>query len=163
MTMSPATRREILRRATALSCVGAAASTFGFQLATMGNAAAQTAPTYKALVCIFMFGGNDAQQHGAGHRHRQLEPLLAARNHGAEPDRACCAAARRRRSPGHRPRRNTARSRSLGRRAADRARHSTVPPGTNAPCARSPSTRTWARCDLFSSRPPRGRSPTSAR
>jgi uncharacterized protein (DUF1501 family) len=60
MTMSLATRREILRRATALSCVGAAASTFGFQLATMGNAAAQTAPTYKALVCIFMFGGNDS-------------------------------------------------------------------------------------------------------
>jgi uncharacterized protein (DUF1501 family) len=60
-SMSPATRREILRRATALSCVGAAASTFGFQLATMGAAAAQTAPaTYKALVCIFMFGGNDS-------------------------------------------------------------------------------------------------------
>ena len=58
--MSPATRREILRRATALSCVGAAASTFGFQLATMGQAAAQTAPSYKALVCIFLFGGNDA-------------------------------------------------------------------------------------------------------
>jgi uncharacterized protein (DUF1501 family) len=60
MAMSPATRREILRRATALSCVGAAASTFGFQLATMGTAAAQSASTYKALVCIFMFGGNDA-------------------------------------------------------------------------------------------------------
>ncbi len=60
MTMSKATRREILRRATALSCVGAAASTFGFQLATMGSAAAQTATSYKALVCIFMFGGNDA-------------------------------------------------------------------------------------------------------
>jgi uncharacterized protein (DUF1501 family) len=60
-SMSHATRREILRRATALSCVGAAASTFGFQLATMGAAAAQTAPaTYKALVCIFMFGGNDS-------------------------------------------------------------------------------------------------------
>ena len=57
---SPATRREILRRATALSCVGAAASTFGFQLATMGQAAAQTAPGYKALVCIFLFGGNDS-------------------------------------------------------------------------------------------------------
>lgn len=58
--MSPATRREILRRATALSCVGAAASTFGFQLATMGQAAAQTPSPYKALVCIFLFGGNDS-------------------------------------------------------------------------------------------------------
>ena len=60
MTMSKATRREILRRMSALSCVGAAASTFGLQLATMGEAAAQTASTYKALVCIFLFGGNDS-------------------------------------------------------------------------------------------------------
>ncbi|MDP3494117.1 MAG: DUF1501 domain-containing protein [Hyphomonadaceae bacterium] len=60
MSMSNATRREILRRATALSCVGAAASTFGFQLATMGSAAAQTSIGYKALVCIFLFGGNDS-------------------------------------------------------------------------------------------------------
>ncbi|MBK8838375.1 MAG: DUF1501 domain-containing protein [Hyphomonadaceae bacterium] len=59
MTMSNATRREILRRMSALSCVGAAASTFGLQLATMGSAAAQTATNYKALVCIFLFGGND--------------------------------------------------------------------------------------------------------
>jgi len=60
MSMSNATRREFLRRATALSGVGAAASTFGFQLATMGSAAAQTATSYKALVCIFLFGGNDS-------------------------------------------------------------------------------------------------------
>lgn len=60
MSMSNATRREILRRMSALSCVGAAASTFGLQLATMGSAAAQTPSTYKALVCLFMFGGNDA-------------------------------------------------------------------------------------------------------
>lgn len=60
MTMSKATRREILRRAAALGCVSAAGSTFGFQLATMGQAAAQSATTYKALVCIFLFGGNDS-------------------------------------------------------------------------------------------------------
>ena len=59
MSMSNATRREFLRRATALSAVGAAASTFGFQLATMGSAAAQTSTPYKALVCIFLYGGND--------------------------------------------------------------------------------------------------------
>lgn len=57
---TPATRREILRRATAMAGIGAAASTFGFQLATMGSASAQTAPSYKAVVCIFMFGGNDS-------------------------------------------------------------------------------------------------------
>ncbi len=44
MTMSKATRREILRRASALSAVGAAASTFGVQLAAMGNGCGPDAP-----------------------------------------------------------------------------------------------------------------------
>jgi uncharacterized protein (DUF1501 family) len=61
MSMSAQTRRELLRRLTALSTVGAAASTFGLQLAATGAAAAQTAPSgYSALVCIFLFGGNDS-------------------------------------------------------------------------------------------------------
>ncbi len=83
--MSPATRREILRRATALSCVGAAASTFGFQLATMGAASAQTAPTYKALVCIFMFGGNDAHNMVLATDNDTWGRYFTARNTGAVP------------------------------------------------------------------------------
>jgi len=83
--MSPATRREILRRATALSCVGAAASTFGFQLATMGQAAAQTAPGYKALVCIFLFGGNDAHNMVLATDTDSWTRYFAARNTGADP------------------------------------------------------------------------------
>jgi uncharacterized protein (DUF1501 family) len=84
MPMSPATRREILRRATALSCVGAAASTFGFQLATMGAAAAQTAPaTYKALVCIFMFGGNDSNNMVLATDNDTWGRYFTARNTGA--------------------------------------------------------------------------------
>jgi uncharacterized protein (DUF1501 family) len=82
----PATRREILRRATALSCVGAAASTFGFQLATMGAAAAQTAPaTYKALVCIFMFGGNDSNNMVLATDNDSWGRYFSARNTGANP------------------------------------------------------------------------------
>lgn len=85
-SMSHATRREILRRATALSCVGAAASTFGFQLATMGQAAAQTAPGgYKALVCIFLFGGNDANNMVLATDTDSWGRYFAARNAGVDP------------------------------------------------------------------------------
>jgi len=51
-------RREFLKRATALSIVGGAAP-FVLNLAAIGEAAAASASDYKALVCIFMFGGND--------------------------------------------------------------------------------------------------------
>ncbi len=54
-----ASRREFLRMASALSVAGTAAP-FALNLATMGSAAAQTAPNdYKALICLFMFGAND--------------------------------------------------------------------------------------------------------
>jgi uncharacterized protein (DUF1501 family) len=83
--MSPATRREILRRATALSCVSAAASTFGFQLASMGAASAQTAPSYKALVCIFLFGGNDTNNMVLATDTDSWGRYFAARNTGVSP------------------------------------------------------------------------------
>lgn len=53
-----ASRREFLRRTGALS-VAASATPWAMSLAAMGEAAAQTASDYKALVCIFMMGGND--------------------------------------------------------------------------------------------------------
>ena len=56
---SPASRREFLRRAGALSIAGPAAP-FALNLAGVGSAAAQSAPGYKALVCLFLYGGNDA-------------------------------------------------------------------------------------------------------
>jgi uncharacterized protein (DUF1501 family) len=55
---SPASRREFLRRATAFGAYGAAAP-LAVQLATLGAASAQTANDYRALVCIFLYGGND--------------------------------------------------------------------------------------------------------
>jgi uncharacterized protein (DUF1501 family) len=54
----PATRREFLRRAGRLSMAGAAAP-WALNLAVMAEAAAQSAPDYKALVCVFLYGGND--------------------------------------------------------------------------------------------------------
>jgi uncharacterized protein (DUF1501 family) len=52
-------RRHFLRSAGALSTLGAA-TPLALNLAGIGAAAAQTAPTdYRALVCVFLFGGND--------------------------------------------------------------------------------------------------------
>jgi uncharacterized protein (DUF1501 family) len=57
-TFSNATRREFLRRTGSVSLAGVAAP-WALNLATMAEAAAQTAPDYKALVCVFMYGAND--------------------------------------------------------------------------------------------------------
>ncbi len=53
-----ATRREFIRRTTGLSVAGAAAP-WALNLAAMSEAAAQSATDYKALVCVFLHGGND--------------------------------------------------------------------------------------------------------
>eukprot|EP01032_Pedospumella_encystans_P032173 gene32173-36321_t len=54
------TRRAFLRRSGQLAMAGTALP-FALNLATMGEAAAQAAPgdDYKALVCVFLYGGND--------------------------------------------------------------------------------------------------------
>lgn len=52
-------RREFLRRASALGVAGTAAP-WALTLAGIGEAAAATAPNdYRALVCVFLYGGND--------------------------------------------------------------------------------------------------------
>ena len=61
MNHPDASRRLFLRRAGAMaSLVGPAVAPFALNLSAMGSAAAQAAPDYKALVCLFLFGGNDA-------------------------------------------------------------------------------------------------------
>jgi uncharacterized protein (DUF1501 family) len=56
---SKTSRREFLKTASALSIAGSA-TPWAINLASIGAAAAQTVPSdYKALVCIFMYGGND--------------------------------------------------------------------------------------------------------
>ena len=54
----PLQRRAFLRRAGQLAAVGAA-TPLGLNLAAIGEAAAFTASDYKALVCVFLYGGND--------------------------------------------------------------------------------------------------------
>jgi uncharacterized protein (DUF1501 family) len=51
-------RRAFMQRASALSIAGAA-TPFVLNLAAIGEAAAATAADYKAIVCVFLFGGND--------------------------------------------------------------------------------------------------------
>jgi uncharacterized protein (DUF1501 family) len=53
-----ASRRAFLQRASQLSLAGAAAP-WALNLAALGEAAAATATDYKALVCVFLYGGND--------------------------------------------------------------------------------------------------------
>jgi len=54
----PLNRRAFLRRTGQLAAVGAA-TPLGLNLAALGEAAAFTATDYKALVCVFLYGGND--------------------------------------------------------------------------------------------------------
>lgn len=53
----PIGRREFLRRSSVLALAGA--SPFGLSLFAAGAASAQAASDFKALVCIFLAGGND--------------------------------------------------------------------------------------------------------
>ena len=55
---SRSSRRAFLRRAGELSLAGVAAP-WALNLAAMAEAAAQSAPDYKALVCVFLYGAND--------------------------------------------------------------------------------------------------------
>jgi uncharacterized protein (DUF1501 family) len=59
MTRPDASRRLFLRHAAALGGLGVAAP-LALNLSALGSAAAQTANDYKALVCVFLFGGNDS-------------------------------------------------------------------------------------------------------
>jgi uncharacterized protein (DUF1501 family) len=52
------TRRAFLRRSAQLGLAGTALP-FALNMAAMGEAAAFTANDYKALVCVFLYGGND--------------------------------------------------------------------------------------------------------
>jgi uncharacterized protein (DUF1501 family) len=53
-----ASRRAFLKRASSLSLAGVAAP-WALNLAAMAEASAQSATDYKALVCVFLYGGND--------------------------------------------------------------------------------------------------------
>ena len=84
MTGSRMDRRQFVQSAGALSLLGSAAP-LALQLAAAGEAAAQSAPDYKALVCIFLFGGNDAHNMLLATDTDSWTRYQAARNTGADP------------------------------------------------------------------------------
>ncbi|HZY19094.1 MAG TPA: DUF1501 domain-containing protein [Ramlibacter sp.] len=81
-SLGQASRRAFLRRGAALSIAGAAGP-WALSLAAMGEAAAQTATDYKALVCVFLYGGNDyantvvAYDQASHDAYRALRPSVA--------------------------------------------------------------------------------------
>ncbi|MFC5346214.1 DUF1501 domain-containing protein [Brevundimonas staleyi] len=78
------TRRQLLRIGGVLSMLGAAAP-FAAQLAAAGAAVGQSAPDYKALVCVFLFGGNDANNMVLATDQDSWSRYFATRNTGADP------------------------------------------------------------------------------
>mgnify|MGYP002146327950 CR=1 FL=1 len=60
MSSLNASRRLFLRHAGVMSALGAAGAPLALNLSALGTASAQAASDYKAIVCIFLFGGNDS-------------------------------------------------------------------------------------------------------
>lgn len=77
-------RREFLRIGGGLTLLGAAAP-FALQMAAAGQAAGQAVSDYKALVCIFLFGGNDAHNMVLATDSDSWGRYFAARNTGTDP------------------------------------------------------------------------------
>ena len=77
-------RRHLLRLGGALSILGTAAP-FALQLAAVGSAAGQTAADYKALVCVFLVGGNDGHNTVLATDADSFGRYFAARNTGSDP------------------------------------------------------------------------------
>ncbi len=84
MTMNTLDRRRFLRLGGALSLFGGGAP-FALQLAASGVASAAGASDYKALVCIFMVGGNDGANTVLATDDDSWGRYFAARNTGVEP------------------------------------------------------------------------------
>ncbi|WP_119155023.1 DUF1501 domain-containing protein [Caldimonas tepidiphila] len=78
-------RREFLRRAGALSMLGTPGASLALELAALGHAAAPGATDYKALVCVFLHGGNDAYNTVLATDPESWSHYGAARGQGPSP------------------------------------------------------------------------------
>ena len=113
MTKLNATRRQFLRTASAVSgSVGAAAAPFALNMATLGAAVGQTAPDYKAIVCMFLYGGNDSSNMVLRTDPVSFNEYTRLRDQGSDPIAL--------KAPGTAPNNNAARA-SPARRRRDRA------------------------------------------
>ncbi|MCE3519032.1 hypothetical protein LXJ58_30240, partial [Escherichia coli] len=72
-------RRAFLKRSAALGVAGVA-TPFVTSLAAIGEAAAATATDYKAMVCVFLYGGNDYANTLPPYDQASYNQYLAARS-----------------------------------------------------------------------------------
>lgn len=77
-------RRHFLRLGGAFSVLGTAAP-FALQLAAAGSAAAQSVTDYKALVCVFLAGGNDSNNTVLATDEDSWARYTSARGTGDDP------------------------------------------------------------------------------
>ena len=86
MTKLNATRRQFLRTASVVSgSVGTAAAPFALNMATLGAAVGQTAPDYKAIVCMFFYGGCDSSHMVLRTDSASFNEYTRLRNQGTDP------------------------------------------------------------------------------
>ena len=74
-----ASRRQFLKTASLMSMAGVAGP-FALNLAAIGAASAQTAPGYRAIVCLFLYGGNDQTNTLIPYDQPSYDQYLAARD-----------------------------------------------------------------------------------
>ena len=84
MTTPNLSRRQMLRRLGTMGAAGAAAP-WMMNLAALAPARAAGSGDYKALVCLFMYGGNDAYNTVLATDATSWNAYLAARNCGSSP------------------------------------------------------------------------------
>jgi uncharacterized protein (DUF1501 family) len=80
-----ASRRLFMRQASALSMAAGVGAPLAVNLLAAGSVAAQTASDYRALVCLFMFGGNDSFNTVLPTDSASWAGYTAMRNQGASP------------------------------------------------------------------------------
>jgi uncharacterized protein (DUF1501 family) len=84
LSTSDPSRRHFLKTATQFTAMGAAAP-MALNLAGIQAAAAQTADDYRALVCVFLFGGNDQTSTLVPFDTAEFSALASARGSIARP------------------------------------------------------------------------------
>ncbi|WP_137936593.1 DUF1501 domain-containing protein [Chitinivorax sp. B] len=84
MTTHQASRRAFLRHAASLGLMGAAAP-FALNLSLLNTASAANANDYRAMVCVFLFGGNDHYNTVIPYDTASYQQYLDARSGIAHP------------------------------------------------------------------------------
>lgn len=80
-----ASRRVFLRHASAMSVLAGAGAPLALNLLAAGSAAAQSASDYRAVVCLFLFGGNDAFNMVLPTDTASWQAYTATRNQAPDP------------------------------------------------------------------------------